>query len=103
MDQARNQGQDIMLDTYPYLPGSTTLAALMPSWASSGGPTATLERLRDPEVKERIRVDMEDAGCDGGHGVPMGWSMIEVSGLFPLYQSLSLQVFLSSLMSYALG
>ena len=26
-------GVDITLDTYPYLPGATTLAALLPSWA----------------------------------------------------------------------
>jgi hypothetical protein len=31
IDSARSDGADISLDTYPYLPGCTTLASLLPS------------------------------------------------------------------------
>ncbi|HEV7931181.1 MAG TPA: D-aminoacylase [Actinomadura sp.] len=80
LDAAIADGCDITLDTYPYLPGSTTLAALLPSWASEGGPAATLSRLRDPGTRERIRHDLEVEGSDGCHGVPMEWDTIEISG-----------------------
>lgn len=84
IDTAIAKGRDITLDTYPYLPGCTTLAALLPSWASSGGPAETLKRLEDPETREKIRVAVEVTGCDGGHGIPTDWDSIQVSGHHPL-------------------
>ncbi|MGW5054141.1 N-acyl-D-amino-acid deacylase family protein [Actinokineospora sp. NPDC004072] len=72
-------GVDLTLDTYPYLPGATTLAALLPGWASAGGPEATLARLRTQ--RDRIRHEMEVTGSDGCHGVPVDWSAIEISGV----------------------
>ena len=38
VDAGLADGCDITLDTYPYLPGATTLSALLPSWAMSGRP-----------------------------------------------------------------
>lgn len=78
IDTARSTGADITLDTYPYLPGCTTLAALLPSWASAGGPAETLARLKDPAAREKIRLAVEVTGCDGGHGIPTNWDEIEV-------------------------
>ncbi|MGX1132805.1 N-acyl-D-amino-acid deacylase [Streptomyces glaucescens] len=81
LDEALAAGADISLDTYPYTPGCTTLAALLPSWASEGGPEAALKRLTDPETAERIRHHMEVVGADGCHGVPVEWETIEISGV----------------------
>ncbi|MEU3045539.1 D-aminoacylase [Streptomyces sp. NPDC006984] len=81
LDAALDAGADITLDTYPYTPGCTTLAALLPSWAGEGGPKTVLARLRDAEVSERIRRDLEETGSDGCHGVPVDWGTIEVSGV----------------------
>jgi N-acyl-D-amino-acid deacylase len=81
VDEARGEGVDVSLDTYPYLPGSTTLVALLPSWASQGGPEETLMRLNDKEVCERMRVDIEIKGSDGGHGLPVDWSEIEIASV----------------------
>ncbi|MES4891680.1 D-aminoacylase [Streptomyces sp. NPDC096012] len=81
LDRALDAGADITLDTYPYTPGCTTLAALLPSWASEGGPEAVLARLTDPVTAERIRHDLEVTGSDGCHGVPVEWETIEVSGV----------------------
>ncbi|WP_131738908.1 N-acyl-D-amino-acid deacylase family protein [Actinomadura roseirufa] len=80
LDEAVAGGCDITLDTYPYLPGSTTLAALLPSWAAAGGPAALLARLADPADRARIRHAMEVEGSDGCHGVPAEWDTIEISG-----------------------
>ncbi|MFF3329121.1 amidohydrolase family protein [Streptomyces sp. NPDC002888] len=81
LDDALAAGADITLDTYPYTPGSTTLAALLPSWASEGGPQEVLRRLAEEETAERIRHHLEDLGADGCHGVPVEWDTIEVSGV----------------------
>ncbi|MFC4499870.1 MULTISPECIES: N-acyl-D-amino-acid deacylase family protein [Streptomyces] len=81
LDEALATGADITLDTYPYTPGSTTLAALLPSWASEGGPAEILRRLDDEEIAARIRHDLEVTGADGCHGVPVEWDTIEISGV----------------------
>ena len=78
VDETLAKGVDVTLDTYPYLPGCTTLAALLPCWASSGGPAETLKRLEDPATREEIRVAVEVKGCDGGHGIPTNWDEIQV-------------------------
>ncbi|MFE5585027.1 amidohydrolase family protein [Kitasatospora sp. NPDC056531] len=76
VDRALADGVDLTLDSYPYLPGSTTLAALLPSWAGEGGPDATLARLADPAQCERIRYEVEEEGSDGCHGVVADWATI---------------------------
>ncbi|MFC5804472.1 N-acyl-D-amino-acid deacylase family protein [Streptomyces formicae] len=81
LDEALDAGADISLDTYPYTPGCTTLVALLPSWASEGGPEAVTARLRDDETAEKIRHHLEVIGSDGCHGVPMDWDTIEISGV----------------------
>lgn len=81
LDKALATGADISLDTYPYTPGCTTLVAMLPSWASEGGPEAILARLADDDTAARIRHHMEVVGADGCHGVPIEWDTIEISGV----------------------
>ncbi|MFJ9564415.1 amidohydrolase family protein [Streptomyces fuscichromogenes] len=81
LDEALAAGADISLDTYPYTPGSTTLAAILPSWAHEGGPAAALARLADDGTAERVRHHLESVGSDGCHGVPVEWDTIEISGV----------------------
>jgi N-acyl-D-amino-acid deacylase len=81
IDDAVAAGVDVTLDSYPYLPGSTTLAALLPSWTATGGPDAVLERLRNPRDREAIRRELDETGSDGAHGEVVDWSVIQVSGV----------------------
>ena len=81
LDKAILDGCDISLDTYPYLPGATYLSALLPSWSTEGGLAATMTRLSDVDTRERIRVDLEETGSDGCHGVPVDWDTIEINGV----------------------
>jgi N-acyl-D-amino-acid deacylase len=81
LDTALGIGCDISLDTYPYLPGATYLSALLPSWATEGGLDPTLARLSDPGTRELIRVEIEELGSDGAHGVPIDWDSIEINGV----------------------
>jgi N-acyl-D-amino-acid deacylase len=81
LDLIDRSGCDVTLDTYPYLAGATSLAALLPSWAFEGGAGALTGRLRDPAARERMREALEESGSDGAHGVPIDWSAIEVNGV----------------------
>jgi N-acyl-D-amino-acid deacylase len=81
IDEAIVAGLDVTLDSYPYLPGSTTLAALLPGWAHRDGPDATLLLLDDPDARERIREALEETGSDGAHGETVDWASIQISGV----------------------
>ncbi|MEV0671715.1 D-aminoacylase [Mycobacterium sp. NPDC050441] len=81
LDSAAEAGADISLDTYPYLPGATTLSAILPSWASAGSTEQTMARLTDPAALARIRERLEVSGSDGCHGVTAEWDTIEISGV----------------------
>lgn len=81
IDAALEAGGDITLDSYPYLPGSTTLSAILPSWAAAGGPRALLRRLQESSARARIRHELEQVGTDGCHGCVVDWRTIQVSGV----------------------
>lgn len=72
IDGARNEGLRFTADCYPYTAGSTTLTAVLPPWMMEGGTGALLERLRDPAVRARVRMAMDDPGTPGKAG-PLGW------------------------------
>lgn len=80
IDGARARGVDVTFDTYPYLAGNTYLHSILPGWAFEGGTDATIARLRDANLRERLRVELEEEGTDGFHGVPVDWSWIVVGG-----------------------
>jgi N-acyl-D-amino-acid deacylase len=81
IDRARAAGIEVTLDTYPYLAGNTYLHAFLPAWMHEGGNEAIIARLKSPQVHDRLRLEMEVAGSDGFNGVPMGWEMIQISGI----------------------
>ncbi len=64
IDAARSGGVDVAYDSYPYTAGSTLIQAMLPTWATVGGPSALLERLADPEVRPRIVEAMDRADRD---------------------------------------
>ncbi|GAB3630842.1 hypothetical protein GCM10027421_01950 [Microbacterium shaanxiense] len=80
IDDAIADGVDVTLDTYPYLPGATTLTALLPSRLAEGGDLIAAIRRLDAEGREQVRVELEDIGCDGFHGERADWTSIEIVG-----------------------
>jgi len=81
IDKALAAGIDLTTDTYPYLPGATTLAAILPSWTAEDGPDALLARLQDPSARDRITYELEQLGSDGCHGCVAEWDTIEIGGV----------------------
>jgi N-acyl-D-amino-acid deacylase len=56
VDAGRADGIDVTYDLYCYLAGSSILGmVVLPPWVQEGGVEATLTRLRDPAVRERLR------------------------------------------------
>ena len=55
---AREQGMDVGADMYPYVAGSTGLAAVLPPFASAGD--KLFERLADPTERAKIRAEVLD-------------------------------------------
>src|SRR2546429_2225478 len=55
---ARDSGQDVSADMYPYVAGGTALASSLPPWVADGGLDKLLERLHDSAVRSRIRREL---------------------------------------------
>ena len=58
VEAARNKGIDVTIDQYPYIASSTTLNAVLPSWAFSGGTDSLMARLKDTSVRRKIISEM---------------------------------------------
>ncbi|HEU5033260.1 MAG TPA: amidohydrolase family protein [Mycobacteriales bacterium] len=58
IEQARESGQPVTADMYPYTAGGTALAAAIPSRFHDGGPEALLRRLGDPAQRREMAAEM---------------------------------------------
>ena len=64
IESAREAGLKISADMYTYRAGSTGLDATMPRWVQEGGHAAWVERLQDPEIRERVAAEMRSPDVD---------------------------------------
>jgi N-acyl-D-aspartate/D-glutamate deacylase len=58
INKARAEGYDIRAHVYPYTAGQNNLRAIIPPWAHDGGNEKMLERLRNPEMRARMKKDI---------------------------------------------
>lgn len=58
IEAARAEGLEITANMYTYTAGATGLDAAMPPWVQEGGLQEWIQRLRDPEIRQRLRVEM---------------------------------------------
>jgi N-acyl-D-amino-acid deacylase len=72
---ARDSGQDVTANMYPYIAGGTALASSLPPWVADGGMEKLLQRLHDPATRAKIKRDMaadhpewENIFFDSGNG-----------------------------------
>jgi len=80
IDEARGRGIDVTCDVYPYLAGSTGLDSVLPPHYWEGGVDRLVERLKNPEIRRRLRREM----VKGGRGWSSmlragGWGTIMIS------------------------
>ena len=64
ISEARERDVDLFCDQYPYTAGPNPLRNLLPVWVQEGGVEPMLQRLRDGEVRERIRGDILQDGLN---------------------------------------
>ena len=55
---ARDAGQDVTADMYPYIASGTALASSLPPWVAEGGMEKLLQRLHDPAIRVKIKLEM---------------------------------------------
>ena len=60
VEAARAEGLQITADVYTYPAGSTGLNAAIPPWVQEGGFEASVERMKDPALRERIAQEMAE-------------------------------------------
>jgi N-acyl-D-aspartate/D-glutamate deacylase len=65
VDDARKSGVNIQANVYPYTRGNNNLASILPPWAHEGGTARMLARLKDPELRVKLKKDIRE-------GIP-GW------------------------------
>ena len=98
--QARREGLEVTMDTYPYITGSTQLVHLIPPGFQSGGTQTLLEYLADTSVRRQITRELKkpsDAfenivelagfeniavtGVKSGQFAPFdGWTILKIAG-----------------------
>lgn len=55
---ARQGGQDVQANVYPYRAGQNNLATIVPPWAHEGGSTELVRRLQDPGLRSRLEREI---------------------------------------------
>ena len=59
-ESAHDRGVDTGFDVIPYVAANTTLLAIYPPWALTGGVDALLDRLRNADLRRDIRKSIEE-------------------------------------------
>jgi dihydroorotase/N-acyl-D-amino-acid deacylase len=81
LEQARAQGLDVSANQYPYAAAMNGLDACLPLWVREGGRAALVERLKDPQVRARVKAEIASddpswenqyLGAGGAAGVMVG-------------------------------
>jgi N-acyl-D-aspartate/D-glutamate deacylase len=58
VQKARDEGDDVRANVYPYTAGQNNLSSIVPPWAHDGGREQMLERLKDPAARKRMREEV---------------------------------------------
>jgi N-acyl-D-amino-acid deacylase len=93
INSARARGVDINANQYPYIAANHPTLPLLPPWALEGGLDKTMERLRDPQLRVRIKHDIENGLPDwysnyvrqsgGWQGIVIGATRTEKNASLP--------------------
>jgi len=76
IDDAISQGMNITMDMYPYLAGQGGLAMFLPYWVHEGGSEKLVERLKDRELRKKIKCQMVEPELIPGYqsyARELGW------------------------------
>jgi len=85
VEEAAVKGIDITFDEHIYLSGSTLLTQLLPPWLTGKGSGELTERLRDREILDKVKVELENKelrykGWDNYSAIN-GWDSILITSV----------------------
>jgi len=82
IEEAREKGQDVTCDFYPYEGGSTSLTTMIPPTFVSGDMKAALQRLGTPEGVKEFSDSLKITYYDwDNYAITLGWNRILISGV----------------------
>ena len=84
--EARASGVEVTGNVYPYIAGWTYLRSLLPRWAQEGGVERMLQRLTDPEERERLLGELRASEAERPR-----WERTFVSSFRPEVDGLSIR------------
>ena len=70
---ARKKGVNIAFDVFPYTAAATNMLANYPPWTVEGGFQEFVRRLKDPEIREKIKLEVETKVPSWPPWVKGGW------------------------------
>lgn len=79
VNAARDRGVDVAADLYPYTAGGTGLSITVPNWVFADGAAKGYERLKDPEVRKRLKKEVAAGSMPGWSNLVQssgGWSHV---------------------------
>ena len=92
INSARARGVDVNANQYPYVAAYHPALPLLPPWALDGGVDKTMERLKDPQLRARMKHDIENGLPDwnsnyvrqsgGWQGIVIGETQTEKNASF---------------------
>ncbi|MBQ3222609.1 MAG: amidohydrolase family protein [Clostridia bacterium] len=95
IESARARGQDVTVDFYPYIGGSTALTTMLPPAFVQGDMNAALQLLGTKQGLERLRETLAVTYPDwDNYAVTLGWDRILIASAMPentRYLGLSVQ------------
>ncbi|WP_059104370.1 N-acyl-D-amino-acid deacylase family protein [Shouchella shacheensis] len=82
IEDGRARGLDVTCDVYPYEAGSTMLSTVLPPWTLEGGMAECLDRIRKPEVREKIKAELSEEQEEWDNLiVSTGWDSVVISAV----------------------
>src|SRR5207237_6597750 len=64
---AREAGQEVWMDQYPYTASSTSISTMLPDWVLEKGHDEARKMLTDPAQLERVLRDMKENNEEKRH------------------------------------
>lgn len=74
IEAARERGIDVAADMYPYTGAGTGLDATVPTWVFAEGTQKGIERLKDPKIRARLKIELDQDSSAGW------WNIVKASG-----------------------
>ena len=95
IDSARARGVDVAANLYPYIAGGTGLSITVPTWVFAEGEAKGYERLKDPQVRERLKREVAAGSLPEWSNLVRaagGWDRVKLANAFnPKYQAYQYQ------------